>query len=579
MTRRLPTHVLRALPYAISLSLAQLAYSGIAHAQDLRHAAPPEVPPLAPSAPLPEPQVPSVLPADETPLLTALKGIVLVPDASPAGLQRLAAGVDTSAVPLAQPQAIATHLQAAIGQPASLASLQRLADGVTRLLRENGRAFVSVWIPPQDLTSGVVRMVVRPALMEGPMQVVGARYFSPESYLTWIRQQPGVEPDAKRMQEDIDWINRNPFRNATLAAEPGSAPDSTRLTLRVRDRRPFRVFGGVDNTGTESTDEQRIFAGFNWGNAFGRGDQLSYQYRADPSRKYSTTHSGSYAADLPWRHWVAVSAAWSETTPDLGPVFDQTGNSWQVGAQYHVPLPNVATDTAVFKREFYIGLDFKYTNNNLEFAAIPVMDNKTHVAQVTLGYALGREGAGSFSSITPQLVLSPGRLSNYNDNEAFDGSRLGAHARYAYFRIDGEYSQRLPANLRWDLRANAQYSNVPLLGSEQVAGSGAYAVRGYRESEGFGDRGIVVRNELHLPSLSVGNLRDASLGAFAFHDLAWLRTVGADADSITLSSVGLGAALRWGSIASLDMAIGRRLERDVRGKGGSQAHLRLQMAY
>lgn len=553
-----------------------LACSGLAHAQDLRNAAPPQVQPLQPAPPA---AVLATPPEHDTQLLAALKGIVLVPDTTPASLQRLAAGVDATTVPLAQSPAIAAYLQAALGQPASLTTLQQLADGVGRLLREQGRPFVSVWVPPQDLTDGVVRLAVRPALMDGPMQVTGAEHFSPESYLMWIRQQPGFEPDARRMQEDIDWINRNPFRNATLAAEPGSKPGSTRLSLRVRERRPLRLFAGVDNTGTGSTDELRIFTGFNWGNAFGRGDQLSYQYRADPSRKYSTTHSGSYAADLPWRHWVAVSAAWSETTPDLGPVFDQTGNSWQVGAQYHVPLPNVATGAALFKREFYIGLDFKYTNNNLEFAAIPVMDNKTHVAQVTLGYTLGREGAGSFSSITPQLVLSPGRLSNYNDNEAFDGSRLGAHARYAYFRIDGEYSQRLPANLRWDLRANAQYSNVPLLGSEQIAGSGAYAVRGYRESEGFGDSGLVVRNELHLPPLSMGSLRDASLGAFAFHDVAWLRTVGADADSITLSSVGLGAALRWGAIASLDMAIGRRLERDIRGKGGSQAHLRLQMAY
>lgn len=263
-----------------ALSLALLLCSGGLRADELRRAVPPKVPPLAPSALPAAPQPSSALPADETPLLTALEGIVLVADTTPASLERLVTGVDASAVPLAQPQAIVAHLQAAIGQPASMASLQRLADGVTRLLREQGRVFVSVWIPPQDLTRGVVRVAVRPAHMEEPLQVTGAEHFSPASYLTWMRQQPGEEPDARRLQEDIDWINRNPFRNATLAAERGSTPDSTRLSLRVRERRPFRVFAGADNTGTETTDEQRIFAGLNWGNAFGRGDQLSYQYRA-----------------------------------------------------------------------------------------------------------------------------------------------------------------------------------------------------------------------------------------------------------------------------------------------------------
>lgn len=570
-------HNLYQQPGASALAAAILmACSGLAHAQDLRNVAPPQVQPLQPAPPA---VVRAAPPAHDTPLLAALKGIVLVPDTTPASLQRVAAGVDATAVPLAQSPAIAAHLQAALGQPVSLTSLQQLADGVGRLLREQGRPFVSVWVPPQDLTDGVVRLVVRPALMDGPIQVIGAEHFSPESYLTWIRQQPGSEPDAIELQEDIDWINRNPFRNATLAAAAGSTPDTTRLSLRVRERRPFRVFAGADNTGTESTDEQRVFAGFNWGNVWGRGDQLSYQYRTDPGRKRSTTHSGSYLTDLPWRHWLALSAAWSETTPDLGEIFNQKGKSWQVGAQYHVPMPSLTLSDAVLKQDFYVGMDFKYSNNNLEFAAIPVMDNKTDVAQVTLGYSLNREGANSSSFISPQLVLSPGGLSKYNNNEAFEGSRLGAHARYAYFRLDGEHSQRLPAGFRWDVRANAQYSNVPLLGSEQIAGSGAYAVRGYPESQAFGDKGVVVRNELHLPLLPLGSLSDTSLDTFVFYDAAWLRSVGQDAGSINLSSAGLGASLRWSSAVTLDMTAGRPLKRNVAGDEGTRVHFRLQVAY
>lgn len=570
-----PAHVLCALPLVIALTLL----GDLAHADDLRHAAPPEVPPLPPVAPAAPATAAPQAPVSDAPLLAALHGIVLVPDASPAALQRLAAGVDTSAVPLAQMPAITAHLQAAIGQPASLASLRGLANGISRLLREQGQPFVSVWIPPQDLTDGVVRIAVRPAVADGPVRVEGAEYFTPESYLAHVQQAAGVVIDATALQADIDWINRNPFRNATLAAAPGSTPDSTQLALRVRERRPWRIFAGADNTGTESTDEQRIFAGFNWGNAFGRGDQLSYQYRTDPGRKRSTTHSGSYQTDLPWRHTLALSAAWSETTPDLGPVFDQTGKSWQVGAQYRVPLPRLTRPEAVLQQDFSVGLDFKYTNNNLEFAAIPVMDNKTHVAQVTLGYSLSREGANSTSFIAPQLVLSPGGLSKYNDNQAFDGSREGAHARYAYWRLDAEHSQRLPANLRWDVRANGQYSNVPLLGSEQMAGSGVQAVRGYPESQAFGDQGLVLRNELHLPMLVLGQRGDGGVGAFVFYDAAWLRTVGPEAGSTQLSSIGLGASLRLGSAVALDVSAGKPLKRRVAGEDGTRVHVRLQVAY
>jgi hemolysin activation/secretion protein len=559
--------------------IALLACCGLARADELRRAAPPEVPPLQPAAPAVQPPTLPVPAGGEKVLLPALRGIVLVPDAGAASLAKLGTGVDVSGVPLAQSAAITNFLRQAIGRPASLESLRRLPGGIGRLLREQGLPFVSAWVPPQDLTQRVVRIVVRPARTEGPVTVVGAQYFTAESYLTWIRQEPGALPDATVLQEDIDWINRNPFRNAVLAAEPGSTPDSTRLSLRVHERRPWRVFAGTDNTGTRDTDEQRVFAGFNWGNAFGRGDQLSYQYRADPSRTRSTTHSGSYQTDLPWRHTLGLSFAWSKTKPDLGPVFDQSGKSWQVGAQYRVPLPTQAARDAVVKQEVNVGLDFKYADNNLEFAAIPVTNNKTHVAQLTLGYLLSREDADSSGYLAPQLVLSPGHLTKYNVDTAFDGSRANAPARYAYVRVDGERSQSLPAGWRWDARANLQYSSVPLLGSEQITGSGAQAVRGYRESTAFGDSGLVLRNELHAPALKLGAAGDSSLDAFGFYDAAWLRTAGPGADSTQLRSVGVGAMLRIGTWATLDVTHGVVQKQLASDDTHHYTHLRLQVAY
>lgn len=562
--------------------LSVLALAALpAQAQDLRNTAPPAVPPVPAAGTVAEPD-PSATPSSDPIVLATLKGVVIVPDASPSSLSRLATGVDASAVPLVGSAVFTDYLQQAIGQPASLASLRGLTEGVSRRLRDQGAPFVSVWIPPQDLTDGVVRIVVRPARTEGPLTVVGAHYFSARSYLRWIRQQPGAAPDGAQLQEDIDWINRNPFRNATLAAEPGAEPDTTRLSLRVRERRPFRVFAGADNAGTVNTDDQRLFAGFNWGNAFGRGDQLSYQYRVDPSRKRSITHSGSYQTDLPWRNTLLLSAAWSKITPDLGPLFDQTGKSWQVGGQYRVPLATRRTSKAAIDQGFGLGLDFKYSDNNINFVSIPVTQNKTHVAEVTLSYTLSRETARDTTYLSPQLVLSPGGFSKYNRDAAFEGSRDDAPARYAYVRLDGEYTRRLPADLTWDVRVNMQYSSVPLLGSEQIAGTGAYAGRGYPESAAFGDSGVVLSNELHAPAMALHKPRDISVDAFVFHDAAWLHTVGSTRSrgaSETLSSVGLGAALRWGSLVALNMAYAVPLKQDVGSENGSRLLFRLQVAY
>ncbi|WP_343582791.1 ShlB/FhaC/HecB family hemolysin secretion/activation protein [Herbaspirillum sp.] len=564
---------LRLLPLATSLVCA---YS--IHAQDLRNAAPPVVPPLAPAEAAAKESAPlSPLPAaNEAIVLTTIKGIVLVPDTSPASLQRVVSGVDTTATPLAQSNAIGDYLRQAVGQSASLASLRRLADGISRLLHEQGRNFVSVWLPPQDLTNGVVRVVVRQAVMEGAMKVEGAEYFRPASYLTWIRQQPNALLDEAALQEDIDWINRNPFRNATLAAEAGSALDSTRLALRVREKRPLRIFAGVDNSGTKNTGEERIFTGFNWGNAFGRGDQLSYQFKADPDFHRSITHSLNYLTNLPWRHTLGFSGAWSKTTPDMGPLFNQTGTSWQLGTQYRIPLAAIRSEHVLLKQEFGADLDFKYADNNLDFATIPVVNNSTKIAQLSLLYTLNRETADNSSSLSPRLVLSPGGLLHDNRDAAFDGSRAGAPARYAYFRLDVEHSQNLPAKLRWNISANAQYANVPLLGSEMLAGAGAQAVRGYPESGAFGDSGLVLKNELHAPAWKVS---DAQLDAFVFQDQAWLSTNGQGASNIHLSSIGVGIAMNWNPALTFNVTAAWPLKRDVGGEDGARALFRAQLAF
>lgn len=546
------------------------------HAQDLRHAAPPTVPPMQPPAttatPMPLFDVPHAG-AGEHIILPALKGIVLLPDADASALRRTAVGVDAAAVPLVNNPAIVGYLQPLIGQPASLASLNLISVGISRILREQGKPFVLAWLPPQDLTDGTVRIVVRPAVVDGAVSVVGAENFSEESYLAWVRQQPGQTVDVQALQEDLAWINHHPFRHAALAAEPGAQPGSVNLSLRVREQAPWRWFVGAENTGTKTTDENRVFWGVNWGNAFGRGDQVSYQLRADPRFQRSMTHSGSYQTDLSWRHVLTLNAAWSQTEPDLGPHFNQKGTSWQLGLRYQVPN---AWRHGSWEGDFIAGLDYKFADNNLEFAAIPVSGNETRIVQAVLGASLHQSRGKQGSTVMNlNLLLSPGGSADANNDQAFDVSRSGAPARYAYAKLDAQHSQSLGGDWRWDANASVQLANVPLLGSEQMAAGGVGVLRGFPESTAFGDRGVTLSNELHLPSLQSSSGQQADL--YLFMDGAYLQTCGGSAESISLSSAGVGADVQWGRSVTLRMAIGWPLHETAgRDLSRPKGHLRLQ---
>jgi hemolysin activation/secretion protein len=352
-----------------------------------------------------------------------------------------------------------------------------------------------------------------------------------------------------------------------LAAEPGDKAGTTVLVLNVQERRPWQVDTGYDNTGSPTTDEDRVYAGLTWGNAFGRGDQLSYRYTADPASEHSQTHSGSYTAFLRQGQTATLYGSWSKIVSELPEPFTQEGHSWQAGARYDLPLKKSA---AGWERSLGFTADFKYSDNNLEFAAIPVTNNVTHIAQFGASFTTSRQWATRNLGLTATLYASPGGLTAYNDDAAFDGSRAGAKADYVYGKLDAQFAQRLPHHLLWTTTASIQAASGPLLGTEQLNGGGAYAVRGYRESSAFGDDGVMLANELHVSALSLVKGRD-QLDPFVFVDAAWLDTQGPGADSFDLASAGVGLNYQFDRAFSLRAAYGWTLE-DLPGGATPPGH-------
>lgn len=528
--------------------------------------------PPAPAQPSPPPAAdPAVVlgaQPGEPVLLSALKSVVLLPavpagDAPPAATQP---GVDASRLPWLQTAGFERELTPFLGKPVSLASLDRLQMVIRIHLQFIGRPFARVYAPPQDITDGTVRVVVQPATLDGDVRVEGARWFAPERYTALIGIHASDTFDAAALNADIAWLNRNPYRRVTPVVEAGEQPGTTRVTLRAQERLPLSFSAGYNNTGTEATDEDRIFASVEWGDAFGRGDLLSYRFASDPDVERFVSHSVNYTAFLPWRHVFTAFGAYSDVESEIAPPFEQSGKSWQIGTRYEIPLPNLSVN---WSQGFSLSADFKYSDNTLEFATIPITDNVTHIVQFGATYTVGgRAGRHGFDFSLDGFV-SPGGLSSYNDDEAFNGSRPGATADYAYTRLGARYSLALPADFSWRTQANLQLSEGRLLGSEQLNGGGASAVRGYRESSAFGDSGIVVSNEFHAPPIRPSRLKTI-IDPFVFADFASLNDHGGG--STEPRSAGFGANLGVLSHLSVNFAYGWQLN-DIGDATNSRGHI------
>jgi hemolysin activation/secretion protein len=499
-----------------------------------------------------------LLPAQsgETVIIPVLRGIVLVRDAQEARSGAGGgAGFDFSRVApavagLHELDEVARYF---LGKPASLPSLERIVVAIQGYLQATGRRFVLVYLPPQDLADGSVRIVVQPARLDGSPAVQGVTHFSAGQY-EGLLGRAGETIDDGRIEEVLDRLNRNPFRRATVVAEPGGQPGTTRLALRLQERPPYDISLGADNTGSPNTGKNRVFAGLSWGDAFGRGDQAGYQFKADPESGRMVSHALTYTAET-GRGTVSVNGAWSRLKPDLGPLFGQVGHSWQLSGRYALPAPAPAGWSA----QGSLGADYKHSDNTIEFAAVPVVNNDTRIAQLVAGYALRGRGQASHTDVSLQAVLSPGGIGRNNDDAAFDGSRAGARARYAYARVDATHRHGLGAG-GWSARwaGSVQVASGPLLGSEQLGGGGTAAVRAFRESAAFGDSGVVASVEVHTPAWqpAAGHVLDP----YVFADAARLLQGGGGVHS-TLAGAGAGLDYAFSSRVSLRSSVAWVLRR------------------
>lgn len=500
--------------------------------------------------------------------------------------------ISAESLPELQTPVFAERLNAYRDAVLSEKLLNELKQEVSSYYRSIDRPFVSVSIPPQDISSGVVQIVVVEARL-GNVTVQGNKWFDERQYLSALRLKADEEIRLDRLNEDIVWINRNPFRNADVFAKAGQEFGRTDITIVTNERLPLRLYAGYDNYGTDISGKDRVLAGFNWGNAFNLGHELNYQFTRSVESGLLSAHSGTYVAPLQWRHILSVSAAYSENDPDLAEPFDSEGWSWSVEPAYTIPLER----RGAYSHQVSARIPFKSTDNTLEFSQMPVTDNLTHVIQAELGYAGSWSHERSELGFSLDLVASPGGLTDGNTDERFDVSRAGAEADYGILRGGLSYRRSLPNGWRWSSNFVGQWATDNLLGSEQLSMTGVGAVRGYDNGLIFRDLGLVMRNELVAPAFSLlglftdidgfvskHNVPRDGLNLHVFLDAAAGDNVDplpGEQSSDYIASAGVGLRYTFGPLLSVILDYGWQLSDDPTAVSdtSSQLHMSITVGY
>ncbi|MEM1157491.1 MAG: ShlB/FhaC/HecB family hemolysin secretion/activation protein [Verrucomicrobiota bacterium] len=515
--------------------------------------------------------------------LLGIKVLSNAADIRPYGSPVTGLDVDPS-LPLANDPRFRAALDPYFSQPLTLTTTFEIRRDLADFYRKHDYPVTRIIVPEQDITSGTLQVVVLIG-KRGNITVEGNKYFSAKPFRNTIRLRMGEPIQARQLLSDLEWMNQNPFRSASLVYGKGDAEGMTDIHLRVQDRFPVRVFAGYENTGNDITGDERWFIGGNWGNAFNLDHQFSYQFSTSSDFELSRSHAASYLIPLPWRHTLNIYGSITETNADLPAPLDQEGTSWQTSAIYDMPLPPLEK----LKHSFFLGFDFKQTDSVIDTLGVPTNVTLTDVLQFSMGYQLNYPDPWGNTYLGGTFYIAPGDWTDNSRTPKYQASRAGSQTEYHYTRLNLTRSTTLPWDFTWILRGQAQFASDNLLASEQLGLGGTYTVRGYEEREVNGDEGYFFSTELRTASfrplqwVGVKKIED-NLQLLGFWDWGQVSNIallaGEDAHAI-VSSVGVGARYTINPYLSFRFDYGWQLTdsgMSDRGESG-RGHMGLTLSY
>ncbi len=436
------------------------------------------------------------------------------------------------------------------GKELSLKEIHKVADLITDLYRQKEYLTSRAYIPPQDLTDGILEIRVLEGKM-GELKIEGNRYFSDKLLEGKFRIKKGEYFDYEQLRKSLIKINEHPDRIAKSVLVPGTEPGQTDVILKIEDQRPYHVGFEYDNFGSTYIGEDRLAITLDHNNFTGHDDILSLKCLLSDD-DYYLLESLRYLLPIGYTWEVGLYAVHSELK--LGKEFEVTeteGKSTIVSLFANKYL----VDEEDLEIRLTSGFDYKHSRN----FQLGVETSRDELRIIKLGVDIDKTDKWGRTILVNEFNYGIPDLWGSLDDVDSEASRSGSGGKFTKWNIQLLRLQSLPfpknATLFW--KNEFQISPYILTASEQFQIGGIRNNRGYPPAEKVGDEGISSVIELSTPiglipddwtiPFSEKKIYDA-LRFVAFYDWAHTELHRPDAgekDKETLRSAGCGLRFNW----------------------------------
>jgi hemolysin activation/secretion protein len=457
--------------------------------------------------------------------------------------------------------------------------IQHALEALENAYRKAGYTAVQVYVPEQELTSGVVKIRVSENRI-GKITVTGNQHFSEKNVLAALsRLQRGQSPNLRAISDAVQLSNDNPAKKVGVTLSNGTEPGTVDAEVKVEDDNPLRVFATIDNTGEASTGRWRTGVAVQDANLF-NSDQvgtLAYTTSPDsPSGVRVNVYSVGYRIPL-YSIGDSLDFLYGKSdintpsaSPTLGGLLGFTGKGDIYGFRWNHFFARSGETTS----KLIFGVDYKEIDSTCSVDGVelstagptPPVASCVPYATLPLSLTYSSQTLGVGQSIDydigiarnvatgTQYTNTDGRTDRYS--YLTPGSRDTVDG-FTILRGDASIIRSFGNDWQWRVASSAQFAKNPLVSSEQFGLVGIYAVRGFTERAVTADSGVFVNAEIYTPQLvSKGNLRLLAFFDFGYGHNNNVGSSGIPAN-LNVSSMGVGARYVFGRNVTVRLDVAR----------------------
>lgn len=454
------------------------------------------------------------------------------------------------------------------GKEMTATDVESARDALESLYHQSGYPTILVNIPQQRVEDGLVRLEVIESKIRR-VRVTGNRYYTMEKILGALPSiQSGKILYVPVVRQELARLNRNPDFKVSPVLSPAREPGLIDVELKVKDKRPLHGSLEINNRNTHDTSDLRLNAMLRYDNLWQMDHSISLQYQTSPQEPDEVqVFAGSYVLPAPWNkdHLMAFYGVVSNSRTAFGEGFQVNGEGNIFGLRYVIPLP----PNGSYNHNLTLGADYKDFDETLGFSTEGEEPLRTPMTYLpfSISYSSSVPDSSGFTQFSGGLNMSFRGL--VSDPDQFAIKRFRAKANYLFARLGVERTQKLPAGMQLYFKADGQIADQPLISNEQYGAGGMESVRGYKESEAFGDHAFHGSLELSFPDLV--DLSGFKVTPYLFYDYAYLKIMDPlpeQDEGITLQGLGGGLRGEATKYISFQVDVAMALEDTAQVKNG-----------